>query len=340
MQTDEGSSPARSPDLTSRPPGLAWNWTDAALGATYALPAALVAWHNPTRGLALSVGVLPASIIGLAPTRRARIGLAAAGVLIGVPMLIGGLLAGVPVLAVAAIALLGIATALLAARSRIGQIIMVLSLPMVGVGLSYTNISEVAGLATLMVAGSVFACAISMPWPQSAIDQAHDPRPTTDLPTLSYGARLGAAGATAAAIGFALDLDHVGWACAAALLVMRPAPEMQQLRSIGRVLAVTAGALLAIGLVRLDPPAGWYSLAAIGAIAGAAGTHRSRWYVTSAFTTFLVFLLLLYSDPQDASSRFIERLVETLLGVGLAYLFGLALPALSRHNAQTKGRAR
>jgi hypothetical protein len=25
-------------------------------------------------------------------------------------------------------------------------------------------------------------------------------------------------------------------------------------------------------------------------------TRRSRWYVTSAFTTFLVFLLLLYSD--------------------------------------------
>jgi hypothetical protein len=245
-------------------------------------------------------------------------------------MLIGGLLAGVPVLAVAAIALLGIATALLARRSRIGQITMVLSLPMVGVGLSYADIGQVAGLAALMVAGSVIACAVSMLWPEGVVEPARDSRPAANLPTLPYGARLGAAGATAAAIGFALDLDHVGWACAAALLVMRPAPEMQQLRSVGRILAVTSGALLAIALVMLDPPVGWYSLAAIGAIAGAAGTHRSRWYVTSAFTTFLVFLLLLYSDPQDAGARFAERLSETFLGVGLAYIFGLGLPALSR----------
>jgi hypothetical protein len=65
-------------------------------------------------------------------------------------------------------------------------------------------------------------------------------------------------------------------------------------------------------------------------VAGAGGTHRSRWYVTSAFTTFLVFLLLLHSDPQHAASRFSERVLETLLGVGLAYAFGLALPALAK----------
>jgi uncharacterized membrane protein YccC len=68
----------------------------------------------------------------------------------------------------------------------------------------------------------------------------------------------------------------------------------------------------------------------VAAVAGAAATHRSRWYVTSAFTTFLVFLLLLDGRPEDAGSRFNERLLETLLGVSLAYLFGLALPAVAR----------
>ena len=147
---------------------------------------------------------------------------------------------------------------------------------------------------------------------------------------MGYGVRLGAAGATAAAIGFLLDLEHVGWACAAALLVMRPTAEMQLLRSVGRIIAVAIGALAAIGLVRLGPPAWAYSLAAIVAVAGAGGTHRSRWYVTPAFTTFMVFLLLLYSRPQDAASRFNERVLETLLGVGIAYLFGLGVPALAR----------
>jgi hypothetical protein len=52
---------------------------------------------------------------------------------------VGAVLTGIPVLAVATIGLLGIATALLAARSRIGAIAMTLSLPMVGVGLSYAS---------------------------------------------------------------------------------------------------------------------------------------------------------------------------------------------------------
>jgi hypothetical protein len=84
------------------------------------------------------------------------------------------------------------------------------------------------------------------------------------------------------------------------------------------------------------------------AIVGVAPTRRARLlvvlaglrtggadapYVTSAFTTFLVFLLLLDGRPEDAGSRFSERLLETLLGVSVAYLFGLALPAVARRSA-------
>jgi uncharacterized membrane protein YccC len=85
------------------------------------------------------------------------------------------------------------------------------------------------------------------------------------------------------------------------------------------------------------PPTAFYSLAAVAAVAAAAGTHPSRWYVTSAFTTFLVFLLLLYSNAETAESRFAERLGDTLLGVGLAYLFGLALPAIAQRRLTPRG---
>jgi Fusaric acid resistance protein-like len=279
-------------------------------------------------GMALAVGVLPAAIVGLAPKRRGRLAVVALGVLTGIPIVLGGILTGIPVLAVATIGLLGIATALLAARSRIGAIAMTLSLPMVGVGLSFTDVGEAAALAGLIVAGSIFACLVSLPLPERPSPARPAPGQRPAPPTLGYGIRLGAAGATAAAIGYLLDLEHVGWACAAALLVMRPVAEMQRIRSAGRILAVTGGALVAIGLVRLDVPAAVYGLAALAAVAGAAGLHRSRWYVTSAFTTFLAFVLLLYSHPEEAGSRFGERVGETLLGVGLAYLFGLALPAV------------
>ncbi|MGZ4197039.1 MAG: FUSC family protein [Solirubrobacteraceae bacterium] len=170
---------------------------------------------------------------------------------------------------------------------------------------------------------------VSMLWPE----RSPPTRPTATAPgskpTIEYGIRLGAAGATAAAIGFLLNLEHVGWACAAALLVMRPNADMQRLRSAGRIFAVAAGALAGAGLVRLHPAAAIYSLAVIAVIAAAGATHRSRWYVTAAFTTFLVFLLLLYSEPQTATKRFNERVLETLLGVAIAYFYGLAVPALA-----------
>jgi hypothetical protein len=83
------------------------------------------------------------------------------------------------------------------------------------------------------------------------------------------------------------------------------------------VLAVVVIAALGVGAAAL-------------AIASASATQRSRWYVTAGFTTFLVFLMLLYSDPQTATRRFNERVLETLLGVGIAYFYGLALPAIAR----------
>jgi uncharacterized membrane protein YccC len=205
---------------------------------------------------------------------------------------------------------------------------------MFGVGLSYPDIGKAAGVAGLMVLGSVFACLVSMLWPERPPPTRRDPPPPAAKPTLGYGVRLGAAGATAAAIGFILDLEHVGWACAAALLVMRPSADMQRLRSAGRILAVAIGALAGAALVRIHPPAEVYSVAIIVVIAAAGATRRSRWYVTSAFTTFLVFLLLLYSAPQTATKRFNERVLETLLGVGIAYFYGLALPALAERRRE------
>jgi hypothetical protein len=305
------------------PRALAWNWTAAALGAMCALPAAVVVASDRQRGIALALGVLPAAIVGLPPTRRARLFIPVLGTAVGVPMLLGGVLANVPVLAVLALAAMGVGAALLAARSRLGQVAMTLSLPLAGIGLSYPDIGKAAGVAALMVAGSLFACAVAMLWPERE-PAPRPPRPPLG-PTLDYGVRLGLAGATAAAIGFALDLEHVGWACGAALLVMRPAPEMQRLRSVGRLIAVVAGALVAILIVEADVPDAVWSLAVLAAVAGAAATHGSRWYVTPAFTTFLVFLLLLYSDPSTAQSRFNERLLETALGVGIAYFYGLVV---------------
>ena len=142
-----------------------------------------------------------------------------------------------------------------------------------------------------------------------------------------YGVRLGLAGALCAGLGFALGFDHAGWATAACLLVMRPSAEMTRLRGAGRALSVTAGALAACLLAVLGAEPVAVAVAVGVALTGLAATRESRWYVTGAFTTFLVLLLLVYGTPSQAESRLIERVGETLLGVVIALIFGVVLPS-------------
>ena len=307
---------------------ITWRWAHAWLGARYALPAALVMPLDLDAGIALAVGVLPAALAGLPPTRHARRSIALIGAVVGVPMAIGAVVADVPVLATLVLPVLAIGAVRLAGRMpRAGMLAMNLGLPMVAIGFSFRDDPSAAfAAAGLMVAGSVYGFVVSLLWPEHPSATAS--APAAALPTLDYGIRLGLAGATAAAIGFALDLDHVGWPCGAALLVMRPFEDMQRLRSAGRLASVALGAATAVAWAQLDPVAAGYSLAIIAVLASAAATQGSRWYITSAFTTFLVFTLLLHGAPQAGQDRFNERLVETTLGIGIAYVYGLLIPRL------------
>jgi Fusaric acid resistance protein-like len=324
------ATPAK-PATAPPPPAVAWSSAAAGRGALFALPAAVVALQDPGRGLALALGVLPAALLGLAPTRRARLGIPVAGLCVGLPMVLGSLLTHSDWLAVSGVFGFAVAAAQLASRRRLGLVVMSLCLPMVGAGLSYPELDQAAGFALLILCGSLYACLLAVLWSERPAPAAPpQPAPLTDRRTaLDYGLRLGGCGASAAACGLALAPTHPGWPVVAALLVMRPAHDMQRLRSVGRVLAVFVGGAVALLLLRADPPGWGYALTCLGVIMLAAGTHGSRWYVTPAYTSVLVLLMLLHADPAQAHGRFNERVTASVVGVALAYLFGLLLPRLT-----------
>ena len=95
-----------------------------------------------------------------------------------------------------------------------------------------------------------------------------------------------------------------------------------------------AAALLVVLALRASPPDAVYAVLCVGLLASAAATCSSRWYISSAFTTFSVFLLLLFDHPEQTAQKFDERVVETILGVALAYLFGWLVPALTGRGRQ------
>ena len=77
---------------------------------------------------------------------------------------------------------------------------------------------------------------------------------------------------------------------------MRPVPTVQHQRSVARVLDVAIGASVAITMTTLEAPDAVFAL------------------------------VLLYDDPDQGSTRFWERLLETGAGVVAATVLGLLVP--------------
>jgi hypothetical protein len=309
-------------------PTIAWRWSWALLGAVCSLPAALVTLGNPSFGLALAFGALPAAAVGVRGRRRERHVILVVGACIALRLVLGALLSGFWLAAVGGIFVLSLGAAILSAHARVGTLLMVLAVPMVGAGLSFNGDISIAGrLAVLLIAGSIHGWLVCLLWPEEKVTA----RARAELPLRAvmaeYGVRLGLAGAVCAGLGFALTLEHKGWATAACLLVMRPTAEMTRLRGAGRAISVFAGALAACVLSIGDVAPVVIAVAVTLALAGLAGTRSSRWYVTAGFTTFIVILLLVYGRPEQEESRFLERVAETLLGVGIALIFGVLVPA-------------
>jgi hypothetical protein len=330
--------------ISRRAPGLAWSSQDALRCGLCTLPAALViVVGNPSKGLAWAVGVLPAAIIGLAPERRQRVRIAAVGVLFALSVLLGSLLAQTDLTAVVGIFVVAFAAAVLASHRPVGLVAMTLCAPVTAIGLSYADVTTALWLGLIMFGGSVFTWLVFLAWPDAPVAARAAPQLLPKTKARQYGLSSGLAAAVATAVGIAINTDHIGWAPAAALLVMRPADDMFRLRMVGRLVSVLLGALAAMAFLRVSPSDAAVAVVAIAALAGAGGTHASRWYVTSLFTTFLVLTMLLWSDATVANEqwRFAERVGETCLGVGLAYVFGLVLPrALRQFDARQTSRDR
>jgi hypothetical protein len=260
-----------------------------------------------------------------------------------VSLVLGGILALWAPAAVAGIFLIAVTAARIAAARPRLSLILYLCLPVTAVGFSYPGVSKAAALGAVMMAGSLWAVLVGLAWPAApapATPTAQVPTATGgDLHLVAFGYRAGLAGAVCAAIGFAADLEHVGWAPAAALLVMRPSPHVHWTRSWNRIVDVILGAAVAVAVVAAEVPDIVVAVLVLAAVMTATAVASSRYYLLPLFSTFFVFLMLLSDDPGAARDRFWERVTETLVGVAVAALFGILVPAVGARLVRRRARA-
>lgn len=289
-------------------------------------------------GIPLAVGVLPAVMMPIPAARKPRIAILLIGVVAGVSMFLGGVLAHLPV-AVAAIvlAVLVMAAAVLSSVHPRARLVLTLCVPLMAAGLSYSDWATSAATMLLLIAGSTWAWLVSLLWPVRAHQARQAPTRATPDPRamLAFGARLGIAAMLAYLIAASWGLDHPGWAPAAALLVARPQLDLLESRGVGRALAVLVGASAAAVTIWLELPNLAYGFLAVAVLAAAAATSGSRWYVTPGFATYFVFILLVYDQPAESAQKLGERVGETALGVALAFVFCWLIPAARRRRTRS-----
>jgi hypothetical protein len=314
---------------------LVWSWRNAAFGALMSSVAVVVILSGEVEnGLYLLIGALPAAILGLPPRRSDRRRVIVIGVLFAVSVMVGSVLAQWAPVAVVGMFLMGLGAALLATRKIFGYAVLTICLPLASTGLTYHGLDESLGVSALFITGSAIAFVVALCFPEYDDPLPPEPPLLSITAAQRYGVRLGLAAAVGTAIAFYSGAEHSGWIVISTVIVMRPAAEMMKVRSAGRAVSVFVGALVAAWLLGLDLSPGPIALVGAGAIIAACATNASRWYITPAFTTFLILWSVLYANPtaENISYRSWERVLDTLLGVGIAYFFGLLVPTLSRRH--------
>ncbi|GAA5035008.1 FUSC family protein [Microbacterium fluvii] len=313
-------------------PAVAWSWRNAAHGAVLALPAAVLGLLDPSLALPLAVGVLPAAALGLRSTRQERALVMVVGATAAISLFLGAAVSPWPVVAVVTVFVLCVFVATLAAdpTRRLAPLVLTLGLPLYGAGLSEGSWAKGLAAAALLLAGTVYGWLVSLAWPEGAASArpSHATAPRSFL--IVYGVQIGLAAAVGAALGYALGVDHPGWACAAALLVSRPDRAQLDARAWGRSMSVIAGALAAALIAVLALPPAGLSVVLIALLGAAAGVSGSRSYIFPFFSTALVLALLIGDEPQTIGHWLVERVVLTIVGVLLALGAAWLVPAVAR----------
>ncbi|WP_027006830.1 FUSC family protein [Conexibacter woesei] len=275
---------------------------------------------NVSAGMLCALGALPAAMLGVPPQRRGVRRLPVVGAAFALAYILGSILGQVPALAVAALAAAAVGAIRAADVRPAARILPALVVPAFALGMNET-LPDSLGLAAAFLAGSVWAALVAAAWPRRQPVRAATTATTAPpVPDKMYAYRFAAAGAIGLALGYVLDLEHVAWAAAAALFIMRPDPEAARTRALGRAVATTCGVVAAGLILHRGPAEIALAFVVVAAIAAMIGTRASRWYVTSAGSGLVVLLASGAASADAFHTAFGERLLETLIGAALAVL--------------------
>jgi hypothetical protein len=320
----------------------------AALGVVPAF--VLIAAGHLTVGVAFAIGLLPTSLMGIAPRRKLRLVYGIVGCLFGLGILLGALIINAHDIFDTALLFFGICflATILASKRPVGTLLLGILIPSLGIGTGY-GISKAAGLMLAFMAGSLWSSLVMLPWPESPPDPQARVRLTAMRPrhVKTYGVLLGLTAATAIFVGHFFDIPYPGWIATAAMLVIRPVQDMTGWRGVGRAVSTIAGTILVIIVLGLSLNHVQTALVSAVIAVLTIGARTSKLYVTPFGTAFLILTIELYGVSNVASLQEVgrHRIVNNVVGAFIALFYGLGVSWLLertvlRHPATTSSSQR
>jgi hypothetical protein len=291
----------------------------------------LICFGYLTPGIAFAIGLLPTSLLGIAPSRKLRLVYGILGCLFGVGVYVGSYIVNLHTIWAAATIFLVVsfAATVVSSKRPAGGLLLALLIPSLAVGTSYSS-SEALGLTIAFMLGSVWSSLVSLVWSEFPPNKETRERLMALQPAnvKTYGLLLGLAAATSVVVGYYIDPVHAGWVATATMLVMRPVQEMAGTRGIGRAFSTIVGTVLVVLTIHL-----WLSLVATALVVAAVailtiGARSSSWYITSFGTAFLILTIEMFGLTDYAAVHQIGwyRIYDNVVGALIALFFGLLVP--------------
>jgi hypothetical protein len=290
----------------------------------------LIALGHLTAGVAFAIGLLPTSLMGIAPRRKLRLVYGVVGCLFGLGIFLGALIISSRSTAETAVLFFAVcfSATILASLRPVGTLLLGILIPSLGVGTGYTT-SKAAALMVAFMAGSIWSSLATLPWPEFSPDKHVRERLAAMRPShvKTYGVLLGLTAATSIVVGHVFDIPYPGWIATAAMLVIRPVQDMTGWRGVGRAVSTIAGTLLVVFTLGLSLNHLETALVSAAIAVVTIGARTSKLYVTPFGTAFLILTIELYgvSSAANLHDVAVHRIVNNVLGALIALAYGLGV---------------
>ena len=130
-------------------------------------------------------------------------------------------------------------------------------------------------------------------------------------------------------LGYELFPAHPAWAALTFVIVIRPPAHQTAVTGVARTIGTLLGVVIAILILQIDPgniaiQVSAFVVAGFGMVA----TNKVNYVVSTLFTTTLIMLSQALLQEQVEAAAW-ERILATLIGVGIAFLSIVALKVIS-----------